>query len=304
MLFANARIKSSSPLGPVILRPVSTNPTGSIRPTTGSTSIPAFVMTSITSREKAIPSASPPYDSTFIFRPEKCSANLDSSFPIFFRAASSKVRGWICCSSLRFSAFSSSVLRFSSPTSWPDAICRSAFLLRSWALTPRIDPLMWEISTPITSSPATPIAMSKTLATSTRNLAVEGLDGDWCVPTKSQMAHSSISSRHSCRMTHDSITTPSTTKLEKTHIHGSQRPDDVSKILILLSRADMALSSAEIELSKAEGSVGKLETAWTKAAEITIALLLVLIGYAAWFLIVTERDEIRYKKFIKRQHKA
>lgn len=66
----------------------------------------------------------------------------------------------------------------------------------------------------------------------------------------------------------------------------------------------MALSSAEIELSKAEGSVGKLETAWTKAAEITIALLLVLIGYAAWFLIVTERDEIRYKKFIKRQHKA
>jgi hypothetical protein len=78
----------------------------------------------------------------------------------------------------------------------------------------------------------------------------------------------------------------------------------VSKALISLSSADMALSRAEMELSKAEVSVGRFDTAWHKWAKITIALFVLVVAYGIWIVIVAEREERVYKKFIKRQNKA
>jgi hypothetical protein len=91
-------------------------------------------------------------------------------------------------------------------------------------------------------------------------------------------------------MTQSSIITPNTTRAENTQTQGSHQADDLSNAIIALSRADASLSRAEMELSKAEGSVSRLEAAWVRSAKITIALLLVPIGYGAWIIILAERD--------------
>ena len=59
-----------------------------------------------------------------------------------------------------------------------------------------------------------------------------------------------------------------------------------------------------MELSKAEASVGRFETFWIKWAKITIVLFLILAVYGIWIIIVAERDEYAYKKFIKSQFNA
>jgi len=55
-----------------------------------------------------------------------------------------------------------------------------------------------------------------------------------------------------------------------------------------------------MELSKAEGSVSRLEAIWAKGAEITIALLIIPIGYGAWIIIVAEKAERGYNNSLKR----
>ena len=50
-------------------------------------------------------------------------------------------------------------------------------------------------------------------------------------------------------------------------VNVSQGTDELSRVLISLSRADMALS-------KAVASVGRLEAVWIRCAKITIVLLL------------------------------
>jgi hypothetical protein len=69
-----------------------------------------------------------------------------------------------------------------------------------------------------------------------------------------------------------------------------------------LSKADTQLSKAEIELSRAEASLGRLEAVWSRAAEITIGLLLLVIGWGISMIIVASREESAYKKFIKSQN--
>ena len=164
----------------------------------------------------------------------------------------------------------------------------SAFLLRN------SEPIAWRelpmeaIFTPTISSPATPNPISNTLATSTRHLTIDGLAGNRVTPRKSQIAHASISSRQSCRIIHSSMNTPITTKEENTHTQGSQCLEEMSKALMSLLRADTELSNADMALSRAEGSFGRREA---RLAKITIALFLVPIGYAAWIVIVTERED-------------
>jgi hypothetical protein len=101
-----------------------------------------------------------------------------------------------------------------------------------------------------------------------------------------------------------SNTTPTTTKNVNAHTEYSHGTDEISRVLTSLSKADIALSRAEMELSKAEGSVTRLEAVWIKAAKITIVGLLGAIVYGLWIIIVAEREELVYKKFIKSQNKA
>ena len=165
-----------------------------------------------------------------------------------------------------------------SASNWLLLLRKSEFLLRNSDSLPRNLRFIEATSTPTASSPAIPSPISRTLAISTRRLVNDGLAGDRNTP-KYVSAHVSTSSCHSCRITHSSSTTPAKTKNVKTKPAYSQ--DEVSKVLISLSSANMALSRAEMELSKAEGSVGRLEAAWIRGAKITIALFLVPIGYAA-----------------------
>ena len=127
------------------------------------------------------------------------------------------------------------------------ALRNSAFLFRNSALLPRIWPLRAAILIPTTSSPATPAVIKRTLAISILSFVRDGLPGGRSTP-KYANAHASISSRHSCRITHSSSATPTTTQNVNTHTERSQGGDKLSSALISVSRADMALSRAEMEL--------------------------------------------------------
>ncbi len=200
-------------------------------------------------------------------------AALTNSFARGPRAAASSV-----AVSASFRAFSAEVAaspacRVTSATNCSLLLRRSSLLLRNSALLPRNRLLMCCISMPLPNSPATLIATSETLITSTANFIIEGLLGDRITPTKFASSHASTSSLYSCRMTQHSIRTPTTTKPVNTHTNRSQGSDEFSMALISVSNADIALSRAEIELCKAEESVGRLDVICTRGASITMALI-------------------------------
>jgi hypothetical protein len=89
-----------------------------------------------------------------------------------------------------------------------------------------------------------------------------------------------------------------------THTLCSHGTDELSRVLIHLSKADMELSRADMELSKAEGSVGRLEADWIKWAKITIAALLALAAVAFYIFILAVREDYVYKKAINHQNRA
>ena len=60
--------------------------------------------------------------------------------------------------------------------------------------------------------------------------------------------------------------------------------DELSKVL-------MSLSSAEIALTKAEASVGGVEAAWSKSAKVTIGALLFLVVVSFCLVMLALRGE-------------
>lgn len=232
-LVSNARIKSSSLLGPVMLRPVSTNPTGSIRPMTGSTTIPALVMTSITSRENTTPSASAAYDMTFIFRPEKCEANFDSSLPISFRASASKVRGWIDAFNLRLSVFnlSASLRNCSASLSFAEAL--SFRKLSIWWFVFRSPVSSRDDSIPTISSPATPV-VTRTPPVMAQNFCHGNM-----------AAGRLISSQNSTTSWRYSAIKPITTSAVKKNSQNPSPSKEFSDALAALSSADKSIDRYE-----------------------------------------------------------
>jgi len=191
-----------------------------------------------------------------------------------------------CCCSFRTSNSRFAVRSSASPTccltnasNWSLLLRNSAPLPRRSAPLTRNEPLMDATSMPAPSSPAIPSDIRETLAISATTFLAEGLPGNLAMPRKNAMAQDSMSSRHSCRMTQNSIATPSRTTEENHKTECSQGTDELSRVLISLSRADMDLSKAEMELSKAETSVGSVEAIWSRDAKITIVLLLALVVY-------------------------
>jgi len=267
--------------------------------------MPARYSASLISNATKEDSASPLREAICTLLPLNLGANFINDLARDFRSSRLMVRGCTIASRRVFSSrnadasLSSADDRwFTRETNWLLFSRNSAFLLRNSLDLPRSLPLTLAIFTPAPSSPATPIAISKTLAISTLNLRLGGLAGDRVMPTKAQMANASHSSCQSCRINQSSIKTPTTTKAENIQTQGSHQAEELSRALIALSRADTSLSNAETELSKAEGSVGRLETDWTKAAKITIAFLLIPVGYGLCIIILADRAQRSYKKSI------
>jgi len=75
--------------------------------------------------------------------------------------------------------------------------------------------------------------------------------------------HATVASLYSRHITRISIPTPTTTNTVNSGNNRSQNPDDLSRVVIAFSRADM-------ELSKEEASVGRLEAPQIKCAKITV----------------------------------
>ncbi len=128
----------------------------------------------------------------------------------------------------------------------------SAFLSRSSALLPRSVTLMDTIFIPTPSSPMIPSVINKTLPTSTLNFFIDGLSRHLSTQ-KCDKAHASRSSRYSCRMTHNSIATPTTTKKVNAHTKCSQCAVEPSSSL-LKKPAGNALGSEFLVIDELFGS--------------------------------------------------
>jgi hypothetical protein len=196
---------------------------------------------------------------------------------------------------------SSSVSLRNASTSWFDLLRNSEFMLRDRMSIARSAVFIDSIISPAPSSTTTPPATRMTLASSTPYFLKNcGLAEERNTP-KYDNLHMVQSSACLCRISLISNNTPIATSAAPTKPIHSQNGNDASIAAMDLSRADMELSNAEMHLSNAEVSVGKSEA---RLAKITIALLLVPIGYGIWIVIVAEREERVHKKFIKSRYRA
>lgn len=268
---------------------------GSIRPTSESVLMPAFVKTSITSSENTIPSASPTYEETITLRPLRLTANGFNFAAKLARDGSSIFRGANCFWSSTRSNFSASAVALACPAFWsaPAALARSASAsvfsdwvefsntvdrsLAALAFASRIA-MSWPLSvlrsaaispalTSTVNSPASPRQTSATPKISIISHFREGLSGGRIFPRR----QSCISPLYSWKMIANSKITPTTTAIEATYNQGSRESNRALREAILANR----------DSSSIEGNFRRREMLVVEVQLIAIAFIcLGAIAYA------------------------